>query len=291
MESKQTGYEWIVFVAAILFAIGLLAAGHVWKQGRIGLPVAQDKNAGFTQLTPHRAVYDIELKSLRSSAQLINISGKMTFEWNRTCDASLSAHKFDMMYEYADSPAVPVQSSFSNYEMEEGKTLDFNTRRLRNNTPYETIRGQADHATGIISYTQPEEKNMTLLPEVEFPTGHTLNILKTIREGGKFYNAFMFDGGDTNGPIEVNAFIGKAANPYTAEPESEKIDIALLGTPAHNLRFAFFPSGKSQQFADYEMSLVFHENGIMRDITIEYDDFSIGQKLVSLEKLESQCIN
>jgi hypothetical protein len=33
------------------------------------------------------------------------------------------------------------------------------------------------------------------------------------------------------------------------------------------------------------MGMVFHENGIISDMTIEYDDFTVKQKLVSLEKL------
>jgi hypothetical protein len=35
------------------------------------------------------------------------------------------------------------------------------------------------------------------------------------------------------------------------------------------------------------MSLVFHENGLISDMLIEYDDFSVTQKLVALEKVDA----
>lgn len=304
MESpaNQNGYEWIVFVAAIVLAVGLLALGHFWKSGgnlQMLPAVILHETPSFTELAPHRATYEIGLKTLRSSGQFVNISGTMTFEWNRSCDASTSAHIFNMRYEYADAPAIQVQSNFSNYETADGRFLDFNMRRLRGNTPYETIRGQADRKAGVINYTQPQESSTTLSPEILFPTAHTLGILKAIRENKKLYNVVMFDGSDKNGPIEVSAFIGRQSAPYVAAVADEnsdnkedtkvKIDTSLLEGPAHNLRLAFFPSGHEGQYADYEMSLVFHENGVMRDILIEYDDFSITQKLITLETLESQC--
>jgi len=40
--------------------------------------------------------------------------------------------------------------------------------------------------------------------------------------------------------------------------------------------------------ADYEMDVIFHENGIISDMFIEYKDFSVTQKLVALEKIKKE---
>ena len=51
------------------------------------------------------------------------------------------------------------------------------------------------------------------------------------------------------------------------------------------MRMAIFQASDQEEESDYEMDMVFHENGIISDMTIEYDDFTVKQKLVSLEKL------
>ena len=68
-------------------------------------------------------------------------------------------------------------------------------------------------------------------------------------------------------------------------PASPKIDPALLKTKAWNVRMAFFTPDKNQADPDYEMNAVFHENGIISDMLIDYNDFSVTQKLAALEKL------
>ena len=54
-------------------------------------------------------------------------------------------------------------------------------------------------------------------------------------------------------------------------------------------RWTAFPLHSESEVADYEMSIVFHENGVISDMFIEYDDFSVRQKLLALEPLESGC--
>ena len=55
------------------------------------------------------------------------------------------------------------------------------------------------------------------------------------------------------------------------------------------MRLAFFPLEKDTAAADYEMNLVFHDNGVISDMEIEYDDFTITQKLIAIEPLEDSC--
>jgi hypothetical protein len=50
---------------------------------------------------------------------------------------------------------------------------------------------------------------------------------------------------------------------------------------------AVFPlEGEDTATSDYEMTLVFHENSVISDMLVDYDDFSVAQKLVALEKIE-----
>lgn len=244
-------------------------------------------------LTPHKALYDVELVATRSGSQVINISGKMFYEWKPSCDAWITDHRFNLFYEYADSPGMTVTSDFSTYEPFDGKSFDFTSRRQRDGELYEELRGHAaldgsgKKGGGIARYSIPESLEFDLSSDMLFPMKHTVEMVKKARSGQKFFSANVFDGSDEEGPVEINTFIGKPVNPLKTIVPSDKLDMGLLNTPAWNIRMAVFPSASDEDKSDYEMSMVFHENGVISDMLIEYEDFSVTQKLVALEKIKA----
>ncbi len=243
-------------------------------------------------IAPHKALYEIRLASTKNGSQVVNVTGQMMYEWQPSCDAWVSDHRFDLFYEYADTPAMRVASDFSTYEPFDGKSIDFTSRRKRDGELFEELRGKAtldDASKGEVIYTMPRGLEFDLPEGSMFPMGHTLNIINAIHQGKKFYHGYVFDGSDSEGPVEINAVIGKNVSPENIRTPSKDLDAGLLKSPAHNVRLAFFPLNKDSESADYEMNLVFHENGVISDMFIEYDDFSITQKLVALEPLKDSC--
>ena len=245
------------------------------------------------KIQPHKALYEISMVSSSSGSQIINIDGSMYFEWQATCDAWLTDHRFNLTYEYADAPAMRVTSDFSTWESRDGKLFNFSSRRSRDGDIYEEIRGHAerhDESTGNALYTMPEGLEFELPEEFVFPMQHTFEIAKAMdKQDVKFVNRTLFDGSDIDGPIQVNAFIGKPVNAMANIDVTSKIDAGLLNSKSKNVQMAFFPLFDEELFAaDYEMSAVFHENSVISDMTIDYNEFSIRQKLVALEKVETK---
>lgn len=244
-------------------------------------------------LVPHKALYDVQLTATRSGSQVLNISGKMFYEWKPTCDAWISDHRFNLFYEYADSPGMTVTSDFSTYEPYDGKSFDFTSRRQRDGVLYEELRGHAamdgtgKNGGGVARYAVPAGLTFDLSPDMLFPMRHTVEMVRHAKSGQKFFSANVYDGSDEEGPVEINTFIGKQVNPLKTIVPSDKLDMTLLNTPAWNIRMAVFPDASQEEKSDYEMSLVFHENGIISDMQIDYEDFSVSQKLVALEKIKS----
>lgn len=261
----------------MLFAAAILPSG----QAR-----AAAADALARGLAPHKALYDIDLIATHSGSQILNISGKMVYEWKPSCEAWVTDHHFSLFYEYADSPGMRVTSDFTTYETFDGKDFNYSSRRQRNGKMYQEIRGQAEtgkDGAGKAVYTMPEAIKFDLVKGTLFPMGHTLEVIKHAEAGDKFYSAQVFDGSDEDGPIEISTFIGKPAKSGIAK--GEKIDASLLNGKAWNMRMAIFQAADPEEESDYEMEMVFHQNGIISDMTIEYDDFTVRQKLVSLEKL------
>lgn len=241
-------------------------------------------------LVPHKALYDIDLVATRSGSQIINISGKMFYEWKPSCEAWITDHRFSLFYEYADSPGMRITSDFSTFEPFEGSSFDFTSRRKRDGNLYQEIRGRAvlGEKDKKATYTLPEKLKYDLSAGTFFPMAHTVEMVRQARAGKKFFSAEVFDGSDEEGPIEINTFFGSEANAMSVITPSKNIDMGLINTPAWNVRMAVFPLADTEEYADYEMSMIFHDNGVISDMLIEYDDFSVSQRLIALEPLEKE---
>jgi hypothetical protein len=246
-------------------------------------------------LVPHKALYEIRLSSAKSGSQIINIHGQMLYEWQASCDAWTSDQRFNLSYEYADSPAMSVISDFSTYESFDGKTMNFTSQKKQDGRVFEEIRGQATHnddGSGVAVFTMPAGKTLDLSKGTLFPMMRTLELIKAMKAGEKFYTATTFDGGDAEGAVEVNAFIGKPVTVAIDPKLSPNVDAKLTEAPARQIRLAFFPlKNRGESRADYEMTATFHDNGIISDMMVDYDDFSVKQSLIALEayKADSSC--
>ena len=269
--------SFLTLVLPVAFAGGALAADAVDRA----------QVAGFA---PHKALYDIKLVGTRSGSQILNISGQMLYEWQSSCEGWTSNHRFDLTYEYADSPAMRITSDFSTYETFDGQEMNFSSQRKRDGQLFEELRGHANvkpDEVGEAAYSIPKDLAYDIPKGGLFPMGHTLGLVDYIKRGKKFYNATIFDGSDDEGAVNVNAFIGHKVNAMANIKPSEGMDTTLLNTPAHQVQLAFFPLSDASPTSDYEMDLVFHDNAIISDMTVKYEDFTVSQKLVALEKIDN----
>lgn len=244
------------------------------------------------EFIPHKALYELELAGTKSGSQIVNITGQMFYEWYPSCDGWISNNHFTIFYEYADLPGFGVSSDFSTFESFDGQKMDFTSQRKRDRVVLSQVRGYAEKnnktgENGKAAFSIPYGLNYELPTGTFFPMEHSLSVLKAKKAGKKFYNATVFDGSDENGPLEINAFIGREVEPNIVM--NKDIDADLLKSPASSIRLAFFPLKDSASSSDYEMSAVFHDNSVISDMLIDYDDFSVHQKLVALEKLEGTC--
>lgn len=242
------------------------------------------------KLQPHKALYDINLVATRSGSQIINIKGQMFYEWKPTCDAYITDHRFKLQYEYSDNPALLITSDFSTFEKFNGNNFNFSSRRKRNQDLYEEFRGSAikDDAGGKVTFKIPTDESFDLSENAYFPMAHTVEMVRLASAGETFFNAVVFDGSDNEGPVEINSFIGKPVNIMTEITPSKELDMTLLNNNAWHIQMAVFPTQDKGAESDYEMKMIFHENGVISDMLIDYDDFSVTQKLVALEAITGE---
>lgn len=281
------------------FLVGVAGACWAMSSPALAGPTDLRDPAAVLGVVPHKALYEVKLLSSKSGSQIINIDGKMFFEWKPACDGWITNHRFNLFYEYADSPGMFLNSDFTTFESFDGQSLNFSSRRKRDGELYEELRGNADISKtgkGIAKYSIPEDLKFDLDEGTMFPMGHTLALVKAARGSKKFLTATVFDGSDEEGPVEINAFIGTKMSMNDNEKavaafkpvKGESIDSDLLKSQSWDVRMAFFPLADQSATSDYEMNMQFHENGVISKMTIEYSDFTVTQRLVALEKLPSE---
>ncbi|HEY0900974.1 MAG TPA: DUF1849 family protein [Micavibrio sp.] len=266
-------------LASLLVGAALMASAPVQAE-------RLDKT-GHAALAGHKALYQIEMISKRSGSQILNIHGQMYFALQPGCDGWTTDHRFNLYYEYADSAAMQITSDFSTYEPLDGQSFDFTSRRRRDGTLYQELRGSAtrdDQGFSHVTYSTPAGLTYNMAPGGLFPMAHTAAMMTHIRAGHKIFNAVVFDGSDEEGPVEINTIIGKAL-PAARITQGPAIDAGLVALPARQVRMAFFPLQAEGPTSDYEMDVVLHDNGVISAMEVDYGEFSVSQKLVALEKL------
>lgn len=244
-------------------------------------------------LVPHKAIYDVRLSSAKTGSQVLNIRGKMLFEWKPSCEGWITDHRFTLVYDYADTPAMTIDSDFSTFEGFDRQSLNFSSRRSKDGEIYEELRGKANldpaKGKGVALYSHPDGVKFDLDKTMLFPTGHTIDLLAAAKGGSRFMRGVVFDGSDDVGPVEINSFIGKKIPSGTSTVSTAvaaKLDKSLIGVSGWAVRMAFFPNADTGALSDYELTMDLLENGIISDMKIDYADFSVSQKLVALEKIK-----
>lgn len=248
-------------------------------------------SAHAVDLASHKAIYDIRMKSTQTGSQVLDVRGKMLFTFKKSCDGWISNHKFALDYEYTGTSPLAVESNFTSFEDFGGKSLNFSSNRTTNGEPDQQLRGLAtvsSGAKGIARFSIPEDLSFNLTGATLFPAAHTIRLIEAAQKGEKLVNAQVFDGSDDKGPVEINAVIGKKTLP---QPDM-KLDKSLVGGSGWLMRLAVFPTtgDESQPISDYEMTMNLLENGVIKDMTVDYHNFSVTQKLVAIEPLkEDKC--
>lgn len=261
--------------------MGGLALGF---SSALALPV------GAVNVAPHRAVYTLSLGSSKQDSGIVGVDGTMSFQWGETCDGWTVEQRYKMAMHYAEDAQVELTSSFVTVESKDGLHYRYWERKTKDGEPDEEVRGEASLAGkdqgGAASFTKPKESSIKLAPGVLFPTAHTILLIERAMAGDHFFGKRLFDGASEDNAVDVTAVIGA---PETAEQGAGEATVKspLLARPSWRIRLAFFPPDASEEAdkPDYEIGMRLLDNGISRDMLLDYGDFAIKADLTEIEAL------
>ncbi|MEK1896966.1 MAG: cell envelope integrity EipB family protein [Rhizobium sp.] len=242
-----------------------------------------------TGLVAHRAVYDLELKDASERSGISGMSGRMVYEFDGNyCTGFTTNFRFVTQIDTGDAVRVSDQQT-KTFENLKDRRFTFDTKSFTDDQLDKEVNGAAqDQAEGVkVALTQPTSKELQLAAS-RFPTEHMLDVIQNAKAGKRLFEARVFDGSDDGDKALVTTtVVGKQVAPA--------VDEADAGNAGAFAKAAFWPvtisyfneNTKTDALPVYRMSFKLYENGITRDLTLDYGDFVLSGRLAKLELLDS----
>jgi hypothetical protein len=241
--------------------------------------------AKAAEIAPHRALYSMTLGSSKNDSGVASASGTMAYQWGETCDGWTVEQRYRLKMGYAEQQDVDIASNFVTWEAKDGLHYRFNQKETRNGATSDEIHGEAQLKAagegGAADFTKPDSKKIDLPAGALFPSAHTILLIDRAAAGENFVSRQIFDGATEETAVLVSGVIGPKI-----EPDADAVKKSpLLNRPGWRVRLAFFPADQKADKPDYELGMLLLDNGISRDMTIDYGDYSIRAKLEDIEAL------
>jgi hypothetical protein len=260
----------------------------------LSLGAAGGVSAGdVAEILPHRAGYELTLKSARSGSGVIDVSGILSYDWADSCDGWVIEQRYLLQVIRGDGPVVQISASYANWESKDGLRYRFYVKRSRGSEDDEQIsevQGEAklegDGQGGVARFEKPEKQQVKLPKGTLFPTQHTLLLIKQAIAGEKFNRHPVFDGAEVEGPSMMTAFL----LPKRPEPPGGKPAALTDAQPVWPATIAVFSGGEATETPSFEMTIYLQANGVVPELVMDYGDFVVHGRLKVYEKLKkAEC--
>ncbi|HUW80018.1 MAG TPA: DUF1849 family protein [Acidocella sp.] len=238
-------------------------------------------------LTGQDAVYKLTLSKVRTHS-LTGANGQMNFRVVDGCTGWGTTQHLTLLIRNVDGSLTKSVSDYITWESKDGKTFTF-TLRERDNDGKEQIddAGTATHTGsnggGVITYTTPANTTLSMPPGTIFPMAHTEALLAAGRERKKFISPTLFDGTTADGAqasfVAILGHHGPEKNAFAP----------LSAIPSTDVDIAFYERKNGDENPDFRSSMRYFDNGVATNLVLDFGDFVMTGKLVSLKIPPSPC--
>ena len=250
--------------------------------------------ADFARLTPHRAVYDLELREASERSGIAAMNGRIAYEINgNACDGLSVRYRFATNITTSERSYGTDQQT-ATFESPDGREFTFLTRTFVGDQLEKEVKGTAIRTeNGItVDLTSPNEQQLQL-PDSIFISTHLASIIEQAEQGERFVRHRVFDGSeDADETLNTSGVIGEAKTfPEPLEGEKEEAIRELVDRPAWPVTISYFDreaDASAERLPVYEASFLLYDDGVSRKLVLRYDDYSLTGQLSSLEYFEEE---
>jgi hypothetical protein len=246
------------------------------------------------KLVAHRAIYEMTLDDARSASGITGIDGRMVFEFTGSeCNGySLNMRMVTQMTDSQGQTNLTDLRS-STWEQGDGQKFRFQSAQYLNDKLGDITMGRAVRETPNeavkVKLSQPSLAELDLSGPVLFPTQHSLALIEAARAGQTLFQARIYDGSEKGRKVyDTTAFIGTLVQPGgDAKLEAAAKDKGLGKLASWPVSIGYFEPKGGDLTPSYQIDFRLYENGVSRDLLIDYGDFSLHGTLTALEYLKA----
>ncbi len=243
-------------------------------------------------LVPHRAVYDLTLGETRGNAQVVGVRGRILYDFDgNSCDGYTLKFRQVSELNSGEGKASTSDLRSTTWEGGDAKSFKFKSENFLDENLVDSVDGRAEHgaAATAVDLIKPQHKALDIDAAVVFPTEHMVRVIAAARAGKTILDFPVYDGSDTGDKVyDTLTVIGRKLAPderkHADAADDEKKLAAVARWP---VTISYFENGKTQksteQTPSYAIGFELYDNGISRALSLDYNDFVVAGKLVSLE--------
>ncbi len=243
-------------------------------------------------LVSHRAVYDVELDDASDSSDVESMFGRMVYEFNGSpCEGFSVSFRFVFQLDTGTMVRLTDQQT-TTYEDIRDNSFQFVTKTFVNEKLDKEVRGEAkteDNST-VVELAGPEADKL-VLGLSEFPTAQMITLIEKALKGENFFQSHLFDGSDDGKEVMLTSNIIGAARIADKDRDEARAVGTLNSQPVWPVTISYFDeTEKGDGLPVYRIAFKLYENGVTRDLVMDYGEFSLKGTLTSLELFDArQC--
>lgn len=242
-------------------------------------------------LAPHRAVYDLTLKEANERAGIAGIYGRMVYEFKGSpCAGYTTNFRFVTQIDTGEEKRLSDQQTTTFEDLNE-RTFRFTTKSFTDQQLDKEVSGDAAERAGRIKVAldAPQKRDVDL-DMGRFPTEHMIDVLESARAGKRLFESRIFDGSENaDQTLLSTTVIGKRSAAQPSDPELS-VAASLARSDYWPVTIAYFNDGKAADSQPvYRMAFKLYDNGIIRDLTMDYSDYVLTGKLSKLDMLPPEA--
>jgi EipB-like len=249
------------------------------------------------KLVAHRAIYELTLDDTHSTSGISGITGidgRMVFEFtgSQCAGYSLNMRMVTHMTDAREQTNLTDLRS-STWEQGDGGKFRFQSTQYYNDKLGDVTMGRAVRKARPeeieIKLSQPSPAKLELPGPVLFPTQHSLALIDSAKAGQRVLQARIYDGSEKGRKVyETTAFIGPMVSPGTDQNlESAAKEKGLADLASWPISIGYFEPGDDDLTPSYQIDFRLYENGVSRELLIDYGSFSVHGTLTGLEYLKT----
>ena len=207
----------------------------------------------------------------------------MVYEFSGSeCEGYTTNFRFVTRIDTGEQIRVTDQQSTTFEDLAAGK-FRFETKSFTDDQLDKDVSGAAADENGKVDDRADGagDKRALELADSRFPTEHMLEVIANARKGKALFEARIFDGsedGDKTLPDHHGGRPGRASRPSPRQPTSPPV--SWQARPTGRCRSPISTRRpRATCCRSTRMSFKLYENGISRDLTLDYGDFILTGKL------------